>query len=275
MFMLEIGHGKWIFSKKTVQGRKAEFFGKDHIKSDFFLRLLGLQEKADSIFQEMAPEEQNFYWAYAWGANRGLQKAAEAYEFQKYGYTPDPWLPQDIIAISLLQSFDQTRRTFVTQLEDFARIQTFGEQTEALFDPHGLPWDSSILKEEDFQSPSPNSKPNPLKPKNSRLPTPSAAHTQLDLSYLQPLLGGPDMGSNSWVLAPKRSKTGKAWLANDPPLKTDSSTFLALGAPRCRQNRRDRSFVSGRSFHFFWFQSKNELGTHERFLTHCAGEFCR
>ncbi|MEO5969213.1 MAG: penicillin acylase family protein [Bdellovibrionia bacterium] len=219
------------FFKKTVQGRKAEFFGKGNIRSDFFLRLLGLQEKANSLFQEMSKEDQDVFWAYSWGVNRGMKEAVSkgVYEFQKFNYSPDTWRPQDTIAISLLQSFDQTRRTFLTQLDDFERSKIFGNQTLDLFDPIGLPWDASILKTEDLSNPT-------IKP-SSTLPSATASSPapftiaekytggKMDLSSLDSILGGPDMGSNSWVVSPKYSKSGKAWLANDPHLRLTRPTF--------------------------------------------------
>jgi acyl-homoserine lactone acylase PvdQ len=223
------------YFKKTVQGRKSEFFGKDHIRTDFFLRLLGLQEKANLLFQEMSKEEQDFFWAYTWGVNRGMKEAANKgiYELQKFNYSLDTWRPQDTIAISLLQSFDQTRRTFVTQLEDYQRTKGFGEQALGLFDPVGLPWDTSILKTEDFLSPPLN--PSPALPAvtsedlNASVGIPKNATSveikKMDLTSLAPILGGPNMGSNSWALNAKHSKSGKAWLANDPHLKLSRPLF--------------------------------------------------
>jgi len=239
------------YFKKTVQGRKAEFFGKDQIRTDFIMRLLGLQEKANSIFQEMKKEDQDVFWAYSWGVNRGMKEAISkgVYEFQKFNYSPDTWRPQDSIALSLLQSFDQTRRSFATQLEDYEKIKVFGDQTLALFNPIGLPWDTSILKATDLLMPVALPVALPVVPRTSHppaIPTPvtvsSPPATQaanpaanpptareralpMDLTAVASILGGPEMGSNSWVVGPKNSKSGKAWLANDPHLRLSRPPF--------------------------------------------------
>ncbi len=215
-------HGKdraWEmdFFRRTVQGRKAEVFGKDFIRSDFFLRLLGLQERADLVFHKMSSEVQNIFFAYTEGVNRGMQEAVDqgVYEFVQLGYRPDPWRPEDTLGLFLLQSFDQTQRSFQNQIDEAQWLQVHGELARTLFRSEGLPWDVSILKSGEY----------PLARSSSaasQIPLENLGASEI--SFFSPpvefptAFGGAGMGSNNWVIGPQRSKTGNAWLANDPHL---------------------------------------------------------
>ena len=57
----------------------------------------------------MDPGARDRLWAYAYGVNRGLAEAVGKgnYEFQKLGYQPDAWRPEDSVTILLLQSFSE------------------------------------------------------------------------------------------------------------------------------------------------------------------------
>lgn len=220
------------FFRKTAQGRKAEVMGRDAIRSDFFLRLLGLHEKAEALFEKMKPEEKEILWAYSFGVTRGMKMALKnrlpgTYEFERLNYQPEPWHPTDTLSLVFLQSFDQTKRSFQIQLDEMNRKIP----APVLLSPEvvsELPWDATILKKGEYpQTALANS------PQHKSNQTRNQPQNQLDSKKLSELMAsfGPNLwdvpgsGSNNWVIAPKRSETGNAWLANDPHLKLGYPPF--------------------------------------------------
>ena len=200
--------------RRAAQGRRAEVWGFSRVKTDFVLRLLGLAEKAKALFDAMPREQQDFLWAYTHGVNQGFEQALRdgVYEFETLHYRPEPWRPWDTTALLLLQSFDQTRQTFERDFKEMGWLQAHGQEAEALFNPDGMPWDTSILKPGEFRTAAatPASKP-------SATATPAALWAEL--------FPEQETGSNNWVVAPARSQSGHAWLANDPHLELKYPPF--------------------------------------------------
>lgn len=194
------------FLRRIARGQKAEVIGKDAIRSDFLMRMLDLGGRADLLFQKLSAENQERFWAYAHGVNRGLREAQDAgvYEFQDLGYSPAPWHPSDSIALLLLQSFDQTKKSFE---HDILEANHPGESAPE----DGLPWDTSVLKKDELAA---RTATQSRHPDSSG---PSVTSNSPDLALFQSSLK-EDQGSNNWVVSPARSKTGHAWLANDPHL---------------------------------------------------------
>jgi len=196
------------FFRRTVQGRKADIQGSGAIKTDFGLRVLGLYNQAKRIWKKMPEEGRLRFTAYAHGVNVGMKEALEAgvYEFKKLGYKPDPWKPEDSIAILLLQSFDQCRKTIVQDIDEEALKKKFGEDARLLFTSDGVPWDTSILKPGEF-----------LEKRET-----AVASAPLLSPNRERVLRSDDLGntgSNNWVISQSRSRSRKAWLANDPHLE--------------------------------------------------------
>lgn len=213
------------YFKKVADGRKAEFFGKDGIRSDFFLRLMGLREKAESLYSQLSEEQRSLLKAYAWGVNHGIQEIQKnkkqgrdgTYVFQDLEYWPDEWKPEDSLKVLLLQSFDQTRRSFENQLREEEWLEKYPGEAQKLFSSEGLPWDVPIVKPGEISqsTPQPVSLPVPLQSPRQSGASARALQTLLEIPGIW---NGPGVGSNNWVIAADHSKTGHALLANDPHL---------------------------------------------------------
>lgn len=199
------------FFRKAVEGRRAEFFGKEFVRVDFVMRLLGLSERATRAFELLAahdPESAARLAAYSVGVNRGISEAKNAPEFEELGYLPETWEPQHTIAVLMLQSFTQTQRTF--------RIEADPQDESELFSPEGIEWNVPILKKGEYiEAESP---PSTLKPKKRKNVSSSRPLEELDSGSLA-------TGSNNWVISPAKSETKRAWLANDPHLDLEFPPF--------------------------------------------------
>jgi len=205
------------FLRMTAHGQRAELVGWKAIETDFSMRLLGIKERAEVIYTELGPRITRLLEAYSSGVNAGTAEGFEngRYAFERWGGRTRasqvaPWQGTDTIALLLLQSFDQTRKTFGTELTEAARLEKYPSQMAAWFDPDRPvppPWDTAILKKGEYSH-----IPATIPPETqfaATNPWPHADLAELPIS---------ETGSNNWVVGPGRSKTGSAWLANDPHL---------------------------------------------------------
>jgi len=176
--------------RRTGRGQMAEVYGRNFIKSDFVLRLLELNRRAGDLAQELAPGDRAVLEAYV----RGVNSESGAV------WSQSPWTIQDTVLMLLLQSLDQTRRSFEQDiLTDQQARRGYPLQMD-------FPWQTPILKEGEY----------PLAPQSR-----SVSHPPL--YPFQPQ--DQATGSNSWVVAPRFTKKKTALLANDPHLMLKSPPF--------------------------------------------------
>jgi penicillin amidase len=215
------------FFKKIASGKRAESFGKGSIQSDFLMRLLNLPERANQLLQQMSSKERAWLEAYTEGVNRGFQEALQkgVYEFQNLGYQPDVWYPEDTLTLILLQAFDQTQQSFLSQRFEQAQKDESHESSLSLVSTEELPWETTILKEGEYP------KKEKIQDTSSKLQKTSSyrsspAKSDEEVNSLFPdFWGGIGKGSNNWVIAPQKSVSGHAWLANDPHLRLTHPPF--------------------------------------------------
>lgn len=211
-------HGKdraWQmdFFKRVAEGRNAEVYGFAHLKSDLMMRLLDLPSEAKRIWSEVPQEKKDIFQWYAEGVNEGFKLGQEAREFKDLGYRPDEWKAMDSMTLLLLQSFDQTRKTFMLDYEEEKARENWGARAEKLFDEDNLPWNNTILKEGEY-------------PKSSEIQKTSSFPQNMKKIWADfPTVFGEESGSNNWVISGKKSKSGFAILANDPHLDLKTPLF--------------------------------------------------
>ena len=212
-------HGKdraWMmdFFRRSAQGRNAEVLGFDHLKSDLMMRLLNIKELASKLWSNYPEEEKHKLRSYSRGVNSGFISGKKAREFQDAGYEPEVWIPENTLEVLLLQSFDQTRKTFSTDWDQEKMKSRWKEKAADLMDNDNVPWENTILKPGEYSSAASTSK------------IPSVQRNQkLTLWANFPEVFGYESGSNNWVVSGKKSTTGKAMLANDPHLDLKTPLF--------------------------------------------------
>lgn len=214
------------FLRRIAEGRKAEILGFHSLTDDLQMRLLGLDRKAQSLFEHMTDEQKAPFWAYAYGVNQGFQteRAQNAYEFKHYGYSPDEWTPVASVEVLLLQSFDQTRDTFTRKLDESTWLKAYGAEAEKLFAREGYPWSTTILKPGEYPAHAQAaSASNGADQERDLYPMP-----ELELLHSSEYMEGNGevgKGSNNWAIAPQRSSTKNAFFANDPHLDLKHPPF--------------------------------------------------
>ena len=211
-------HGKdraWSmdYFRRIAQGRNAEIYGFANLKSDLMMRLLDLPKLASRLYNGMPEQNKEWLKAYAEGASLGFQEGKYSQEFKDLDYFPEDWRPEHSILVLLLQSFDQTRKTFYRDYEEEKFKEHWKEKTEALFDEDNVPWMNTILKEGEYETTS-------ALGKTSYTPV-----RKLNFWGDFPEVFGKESGSNNWVVQKSKSKTGHAMLANDPHLDLKTPIF--------------------------------------------------
>jgi penicillin G amidase len=204
-------------SRRFLSGRMAEIFGDFALPwqdlsvqfrrctsadLDYFMRILGIRVSAEASLSLLSEALYVRLNAYCDGINRYIEHCGKKlpWEFRLLRHRPEPWRPHDTLTIG--KGFALLLSTALyTRLNFFAIAKKLKEQPEKLRElcpgyPDAAPviaratWDqaealwrfaSGVLAASDW---------------------PSAGH-----------------GSNSWTIAPSRSRTGGAILCNDPHLR--------------------------------------------------------
>jgi penicillin G amidase len=230
LFCFGLHHGRdraWQmdFFRRVAQGKTAEIFGFSHLKSDLMMRLLNLPEKARALWEEFPEEKKRLLNMYSAGVNKGFLIGKYAFEFTDRSYAPEKWKPEDSLTVILLQSFDQTRKTFFRDYEEELQKQKWGDKSADLFSDDNLPWNNTILKVGEYE-------------KRQKIVQEQSSKTLfVKLWDHFPRLFGEETGSNNWVVDRRKSSSGKAILANDPHLDLKTPLFwywLSISSPDTR-----------------------------------------
>lgn len=205
-------------NRRIAAGRLAEIFGEAALKTDRFLRTLGVRRKAEAAFSHLNPETQAYLNAYADGVNAFLSSRSGLLppEFLVFRIEPEPWSPTDSLGWLKMMAWDLSGN-WGNELARFALTRRLNsKQIEEFFPPY--PGDAPIALSD-----------------LGALYREAAA--DLDLKRLLTAFPEPPpdgIGSNNWVIDGKRTVTGFPLLANDPHLGLTSPSlwyFAHLSSP--------------------------------------------
>jgi len=240
---LGIEHGKtrafqMELFRRTTQGRRSEWFGHQELRTDFFLRLVDLRGHAQRIARELTVPTRAWLEAYASGVNQGFQRmdSSQSELLAQVGQERlEKWKVEDTLSLILLQSFDQTRKTFETEFEEASSAKTHGvTQAERWFRLEGLPWEVPILKPGEYTERSVREDPETEREgtredEKAELPEGMQEARFPSRGFLPPFETSQEAaGSNNWALTPARSSSGRAWVANDPHLSLTHPSFWKM-----------------------------------------------
>ncbi len=203
------------YFRRTTRGENAEVHGLAHIKGDLMMRLLDLPTHAERLWEKLSEEDKRWLKDYAAGVNHGFRVARQqpSKEFRQGYPFPEAWKPQHSLALLLLQSFDQTRKTFSVEWDEAKARMRWGDKVASLHDPDGVPWDTTVLKKGEYPA------------STTARPAPAAGQPVTGTWQRFPTPFGEESGSNNWAVAPSRSRSGHALLANDPHLDLKTPMF--------------------------------------------------
>ena len=217
--------------RHITAGRLSELVGKDGLETDRVIRTMGWRAVAEAELPTLAAATRQYLQAYADGVNAYIEAAGSpdnmGLEYTVLGqqfpdYRVEPWSPADSLAWLKAMAWD-LRGNYDNEL---TRARLSGTITPArlaqIFPSYPIDTRQPILSTQDWSPSAAGSTASAA----SAIPAPvdnSAravyAEVAKALDELPVMVGrGDGIGSNSWVVGPARSSTGKPLLANDPHL---------------------------------------------------------
>ena len=184
---------------RVVRGTLSELVGPDGLVVDRLSRRIGFHHSAEQQLDALDENVRMVAEAYARGATEGTRLGCRrrAHEFALLRATPVSYQVTDVVGFAKLQSFLMAANWDV-ELARLKIVTGDGPEALAALDPSYPEWHPV--------SAPPGAEAGPLV---DRLAEDLAIFTSVVG------LGG---GSNNWALAPSRTKSGRALVANDPHL---------------------------------------------------------
>jgi penicillin amidase len=258
--------------RHITAGRLSEMIGQDGVETDRVIRTMGWRKVAEAELPTLAASTRQYLQAYADGVNAYITAAGSpdkmALEYSVLGqefpdYRVQPWSPADSLAWLKAMAWD-LRGDYDNEL---TRARLSGSITPArfaqIFPPYPIDSRQPILSAADWGPVAPRSTQSAASaiPAAARVEREPAALTDKSartvyaevakaLDELPVMVGrGDGVGSNSWVVGPERSSTGKPLLANDPHLGVGIPGVWYQTGLHCRTISRACPFdVAGFSF---------------------------
>lgn len=184
--------------RRIAPGRLSEIFGSVALKNDKFFAGLGIEEasaKAIAALDKNSPSYQ-LTIAYLDGINQYMDEGTTPIEFSLVGVKKEKFTIKDVYNIFGYMSFS------------FAMAQKSDPLLTDIRNKYGMEYLKDFGIDGSF---------NTTKIKNAKdRPQEYAAISKSVASLLEQSPIAPFIGSNSWVIAPKKTKNGKVIFANDP-----------------------------------------------------------
>jgi penicillin amidase len=193
MFQMEL-------TRRAAAGRLAEVFGERALGHDRRMRRLGFGDAGERLLAAAEPATRELLAAYAKGVNAWLAARGSDLppEFRLLRRAPEPWRPADSVGVIYVMARTLSPVVDPPENELLQLLAAFGPERarELATDPEATIFDEVVA----------------LAQATPRRPEKVGAQAE-----------GAGLGSNNWAVAPSRSATGTALLANDP--------HLGLGLP--------------------------------------------
>ena len=193
LFQMEI-------SRRAAAGRLSELFGERALGFDKKVRRLRIYASAEKLVASASPESRELLAAYARGVNGWIEQHRGDLppEFRLLQTTPEAWRPADSMGIVFLMARQLSAIFEPNEEELLGFLREFGPDRAR--ELAGTP---QALVADDVKR---------LADETPAAGEPAAANPE-----------GSGLGSNNWAVAPGRSATHSALVANDP--------HLGLGIP--------------------------------------------
>jgi len=182
------------FYRRVARGRLSEIFGKDLIDADRYLRTMGFMRTAKVQSKRMNGHTLVMIDAFTEGVNYCINNCPLPLEFKLLGYNPEPWVPLDSIAIGNLLAFRLASWAYKNELFNYLACQKMGKDKASLLVPV-YPVDAVPVMDEPGIS--------------GMTKMTKASHDFLGTFACR------EIASNNWVIAGKRTESGKPMLCSD------------------------------------------------------------
>lgn len=210
--------------RRVASGELAELLGARLVPIDKILRTFQLRSKAEGHFEKMEkdyPKLRALLEAYVAGVNHRQETEPLPLEFAVLGITPRPFTPGDCLSVGALLPI-----TFADGLREDALASMLREKhpdmnIDLLFPGYSLEVPVTVMESLEEAAAILAERQAPVSENAASGGTAPPKALDALAGLLEPLNlltrhFGPALGSNSWVLGPSRTVSGKSILANDP-----------------------------------------------------------
>jgi penicillin amidase len=189
--------------RRVGSGRLSEILGKSMLETDKFFRTIGIAENAKASAKKYMNARTEPYqkaaWAYIEGLNRFIEQGATPIEFTLIGIPKQKFTPEDLYCVAGFMAF-----TFADAFRTAPLMSKIQQKLGA-----------DYLKDLALQTPV-NTQTIPVYQSKSDSTVSTEDKIASSFRALMDKLPIPVwMGSNSWVIAPQKTKSGKVIFAND------------------------------------------------------------
>ncbi len=183
--------------RRIAPGRLSEIFGSVALKNDKFFAGLGIEEASAKAIAQLDKKSPSYQLtqAYLDGINQFVAEGKTPVEFQLLGIQKQKFEIKDVYNIFGYMAFS------------FAMAQKSDPLMTDLRNKYGMEYLKDFGLEGEF---------NTTKIKNAKNTQEYSAIAQSVAALLDQSPIPPFIGSNSWVIAPQKTKNGKVIFANDP-----------------------------------------------------------
>jgi penicillin amidase len=200
----------------------SQFRGQNSVDFDYFMRLINVRDAALGSLDLCSERERRYLQAYSQGVNRYLEHCGRKlpWEFRLLRYDPEPWRPEDSLIIGKGLAFLLSTALFtrLNMIALAAKLDGHQELLRSLCPSY--PDDGPTITRAVW---------------DSAQSTWQFINGAFARSYWTPA----GCGSNNWVVAPRRSATGRAILCNDPHLRLTLPSIWYLMHLRTEPSKTD------------------------------------
>ena len=203
-------------TKLAVTGRLAEVAGSKMLPVDVYMRSVGIKRNVDRAIDKMPAKNREPLEAYAAGVNAFLKTHSNLpLEFVLTGYTPEPWTVYDC--------------GYVFGALSFGLALNINEELFFLDAANKLGAEKAAWLVPTYQDePIPFAEAQKIDKKVASAITPHAERVRDTLNEVEKVFRTGMPASNNWVIAGKKTKGGKAILANDTHLPLTIPSIWAM-----------------------------------------------
>ncbi|WP_299623486.1 penicillin acylase family protein [uncultured Tenacibaculum sp.] len=182
--------------RRIAAGRLSEVFGKDLVRTDKFFGSLGIEEAAENTIKNLDANSKAYQLATAYleGINEFIKEGTTPLEFHLVGIEKEAYTLKDMYNVFGYMAFSFAAAHKTDPLLNEIKEKLGNDYLAEL----GIPTEKGQLI------------------KNARKPAIQSQMTAEINAIYEKLPVSSFIGSNSWVLGPKKTANGKVIFANDP-----------------------------------------------------------
>jgi len=220
--------------RRRGEGRLAEILGTDGLEADRIARTIGLPLAAQAEAERLDAATRALLEAFAAGVNAHITASDDlpAVEFDLLDYRPEPWSVEASTACAMSWRWQLTGRPLVVVAPELVkRALGEGPLYRRFLAAQREADDVTIVPGDAYPRHRVGVVPLPPTPPwaaaTADQPTDERAHAEAHaVSLAQGLPAGADGGSNDWVVAGSRSRSGKPLVVSDPHLPYEATSSL-------------------------------------------------